>query len=296
MHKHDKQGVLIAITQSTRAAIDLASIMVGVIVIGIIGGIIAATVFSVIPWAQDNATKSSMDSVTTAQSAYIALNGGKSYGSEKQLGGENDAVGNPAHPTVPAEVAASKLFSDPDNLITITLNATGTVYTVTATSPTGKVFTATNGSKAVAVPVMTNILADADGENGSTAAWGGSSTMAVVTDGTSYAGSSHIVTVSPTSPQQTVAVVAGETFSFKMWVKRPGIGNGIGQSYNLIFTDANGAQVGSILTETLPTATNWIERTRDGVVPAGATQVTVKFPTSGLNQRSLDNVSFTVLR
>jgi len=54
-------------------AIDLASIMVGIIVIGLIGGVIAATVFAVIPWAQDNAAKQQLDSVASAQSAYIGL-------------------------------------------------------------------------------------------------------------------------------------------------------------------------------------------------------------------------------
>ena len=58
-------------------AIDLASIMVGIIVIGLIGGVIAATVFAVIPWAQDNAAKQQLDSVASAQSAYIGLSSDK---------------------------------------------------------------------------------------------------------------------------------------------------------------------------------------------------------------------------
>jgi type II secretory pathway pseudopilin PulG len=60
-------------------AIDLASIMVGIIVIGLIGGVIAATVFAVIPWAQDNAAEQQLDSISSAQSAYIGLSteGGK---------------------------------------------------------------------------------------------------------------------------------------------------------------------------------------------------------------------------
>jgi hypothetical protein len=58
-------------------AIDLASIMVGIIVIGLIGGVIAATVFAVIPWAQDNAAKQQLDAVNTAQSARAGLNDGK---------------------------------------------------------------------------------------------------------------------------------------------------------------------------------------------------------------------------
>ena len=51
-------------------AIDLASIMVGIIVIGLIGGVIAATVFAVIPWSQDNAAKQQLDSIATAENTY----------------------------------------------------------------------------------------------------------------------------------------------------------------------------------------------------------------------------------
>ena len=58
-------------------AIDLASIMVGIIVIGLIGGVIAATVFAVIPWAQDNAAKQQLDSVASAQAAYVGLSADK---------------------------------------------------------------------------------------------------------------------------------------------------------------------------------------------------------------------------
>ena len=61
--------------KSSRAAIDLASIMVGIIVIGLIGAVIAATVFAVIPWAQDNAAKQQLDSVASAESANVGLNG-----------------------------------------------------------------------------------------------------------------------------------------------------------------------------------------------------------------------------
>jgi len=65
-------------------AIDLASIMVGIIVIGLIGGVIAATVFAVIPWAQDNAAKQQLDSVASAESAYIGLSTNDSTGAGQQ--------------------------------------------------------------------------------------------------------------------------------------------------------------------------------------------------------------------
>lgn len=61
------------VLKNTRAAIDLASIMVGIIVIGIVGAIIAATVFAVIPWAQDKAAASVMDSIETAETAYYGF-------------------------------------------------------------------------------------------------------------------------------------------------------------------------------------------------------------------------------
>ena len=58
--------------KSEQGAIDLSSIMVGIVVIGLIGGVIAATVFSVIPWAQDKAAQQQLDSVAVAQAAYKA--------------------------------------------------------------------------------------------------------------------------------------------------------------------------------------------------------------------------------
>lgn len=59
--------------KSSKAAIDLASIMVGVVIIGLVGGVIAATVFAVIPWAQDNAAKNQVAEVSNAQNAYAGL-------------------------------------------------------------------------------------------------------------------------------------------------------------------------------------------------------------------------------
>lgn len=74
--------------KNEEGAIDLASIMVGIIVIGLIGGVIAATVFAVIPWAQDNAAKQQLDSIASAQSAYIGLSadsGNIKFGTANEL-------------------------------------------------------------------------------------------------------------------------------------------------------------------------------------------------------------------
>lgn len=59
--------------KNEHGAIDLASIMVGVLVVGLIGGVIAATVFAVIPWAQDNAAKQQLDPIVQAENAYFGL-------------------------------------------------------------------------------------------------------------------------------------------------------------------------------------------------------------------------------
>lgn len=64
------------IFRNEEGAIDLASIMVGILVIGLIGGVIAGTVFAVIPWAQDKAAKQQLESVVVAQSSYKGLSSG----------------------------------------------------------------------------------------------------------------------------------------------------------------------------------------------------------------------------
>jgi surface protein len=68
-----KQSGIKEIFKDENGAIDLASIMVGVLVIGLIGGVIASTVFAVIPWAQDNAAKQQLDSIVQAENAYYGL-------------------------------------------------------------------------------------------------------------------------------------------------------------------------------------------------------------------------------
>lgn len=58
-------------------AIDLASIIVGIIVLGIVGGIAAAVLFAVIPWTQNNAAKQQLASVVTAENAYTGDSAGR---------------------------------------------------------------------------------------------------------------------------------------------------------------------------------------------------------------------------
>lgn len=55
------------VPELTRGAIDLASIMTGVLVMAVIGGVISASVSVVIPWAQDSAAQSNLAAVVQAQ-------------------------------------------------------------------------------------------------------------------------------------------------------------------------------------------------------------------------------------
>jgi type II secretory pathway pseudopilin PulG len=121
-------------------AIDLASIMVGIIVIGLIGAIIAATIFAVIPWAQDNAAKQQLDSVKSAEDAYRGLaedSGISKYGNNLEL----------AKPVFKDKEHPSLLdLKESDVLITTTPGPNPT-YTATIKSASGKTFTMTNGGK-----------------------------------------------------------------------------------------------------------------------------------------------------
>lgn len=61
--------------KSAAGAIDLASIMVGVIVIGTIAGAIAATLFAIIPWSQAHAAKIDLGAVQTAEGVALVKDG-----------------------------------------------------------------------------------------------------------------------------------------------------------------------------------------------------------------------------
>lgn len=81
--------MLLSLYSSTRAAVDLASVMVGIIIIGIIGGLIAAAIFAVIPWSQDRQAKANIDAVRTAENAYRGFSAEQgapgSYGNNTEL-------------------------------------------------------------------------------------------------------------------------------------------------------------------------------------------------------------------
>ena len=120
--------------KNEEGAIDLASIMVGIIVIGLIGGVIAATVFIVIPWAQDNAAKQQLDSIVAAESAYMGLS--------------SDTGNLPStHPansyTDSIFLAEAKLLSEGPNYCAVAVE-NGKGYQAFSLSASGKLFYATD--------------------------------------------------------------------------------------------------------------------------------------------------------
>jgi type II secretory pathway pseudopilin PulG len=114
-------------------AIDLASIMVGIIVIGLIGGVIAATVFAVIPWAQDNAAKQQVDAVVTAQSAYKGLSVDDSLRS-KVTGFQNNKYASQD------QLSQAGLFTGNINVVHMKTVNVFTDYVVVVKSSSGQYF------------------------------------------------------------------------------------------------------------------------------------------------------------
>jgi hypothetical protein len=70
-----KQAILTKL-RNEKGALDLGSIMVGVVVLGILSAIVSATIFAVIPWSQDGAAKDQLNALVKAQETNAALKGG----------------------------------------------------------------------------------------------------------------------------------------------------------------------------------------------------------------------------
>lgn len=121
-------------TKSAKGAIDLGSIMVGVVVIGILSTVIAASVFLVVPWAQDNAAKNSLNALSTAQESYrLAYD---VYGSYAKL--------------------VEKSLMQQESKLCATVADNGKTYNAASKSQTGKYFSnSSTAKKPVQVPAGT---------------------------------------------------------------------------------------------------------------------------------------------
>jgi hypothetical protein len=120
--------------RNENGAIDLASIMVGVIVIGVIAGVIAATVFAVIPWAQDQAASQSLDAVVTAQSVSYA------FAAEAGTAVYDDEAGLAADDLIQlSDTIVIELGTDSESYTAYSLSATGNAFSTTSADPTDRV-------------------------------------------------------------------------------------------------------------------------------------------------------------
>jgi hypothetical protein len=122
------QGAL----RSTTGAIDLASIMVGVIVLGVIAGVIAASVFAVIPWAQNEAAKQNLDAVRTAESVTYT----------------QGATSTAARYLDKAGLLTSGLLQNSTS-VAVGTDAAGTCYVAVSKSQAGKVYYVTDAGAQV---------------------------------------------------------------------------------------------------------------------------------------------------
>lgn len=113
-------------------AVDLASIMVGVLVIGLIGGVIAATVFAVIPWAQDAAAKHQLESIHTAENAYFGFSSASL--SSLPVGAKQNSFAASAELEIAGLLAQNKNYcaavpTDNKTYSAYSLSATGKIWT-----------------------------------------------------------------------------------------------------------------------------------------------------------------------
>lgn len=133
--------------RNEQGAIDLSSIMVGVIVLGLIGGVIASTVFAVIPWTQDNAAKQQLVSLQSAQNAYYGLSADPS--SSLPVSAPRNSFYDSAG------LEAAGLMTQAPNYCTVATNG-GQDFDAFVKSASGRVFKSSRGNKtAVEVPAGT---------------------------------------------------------------------------------------------------------------------------------------------
>jgi hypothetical protein len=122
-----------AVVSNAQGAIDLASIMTGVLVVGIIGAVIAATVFAVIPWSQDSAAKGDLATAGQVERAV------RTTGSAVFL--RYDST-DPAYRNL--EVSSPVAIQRPDLRLIVDTNNSGTGYVAAQLSQTGQVWLSTS--------------------------------------------------------------------------------------------------------------------------------------------------------
>ncbi|MCC3292555.1 hypothetical protein [Arthrobacter sp. zg-Y1110] len=125
--------------KSESGAFDLPSILVGVVVVGILTAGVMASIFGVIPFAQDKGAQQDLNSVVTAQGVYLAAST-EQYGEKVNTYAEN--LGELAEPGV--DLIGDKVAADGDikmagkvgDFVAVTESGSGKFYKVTGTDNT----------------------------------------------------------------------------------------------------------------------------------------------------------------
>ncbi|MET4703341.1 hypothetical protein [Frigoribacterium sp. UYMn621] len=145
-----ERGGVLAVLRTKGGAIDLASIMVGVLVIGIIGGVIAVAVFAVIPWAQNEAAKGALESVKTAESVSYAAAAGNGTGKFASYADLVDGTGQLGGKSViqDSKLVNIALSDNGDAFIALSQSATGDQFFITSENPS-TVLTSSTADQAI---------------------------------------------------------------------------------------------------------------------------------------------------
>ncbi len=142
------RGGVLSRFRSESGVVDLGSIMVGVVILGIISGIIAASVFVLIPWSQDEAAKQDLNSVNLAESVARVtahqyetvddlVSGGFLPASSEADGGTLYAG---SHAGVGLMVPADDSDATEPDQVVVSVNGTGSCYIAAIESPTENIF------------------------------------------------------------------------------------------------------------------------------------------------------------
>lgn len=134
-----ERGGIMSVLRTQGGAIDLASIMVGVLVIGIIGGVIAAIVFSVIPWSQDQAAQGNLDAVNTAESVAFATSTSNGQGMYYDEAGIKTAAFDGTNLLQESKNLAIAVTTAPAGYVALVRSDSGAYYSIDNADPSSAV-------------------------------------------------------------------------------------------------------------------------------------------------------------
>ena len=134
--------------RSARGAFDLPSILVGVVVVGVLTAGVLASIFGVIPFAQDNGARQDLAAVRTAEGVALAKDGG--FMTTDELYSAGYLTGEPAIAQAAAVDMASGIERasavTPQRRVAVQLGPKKDCYVGVSRSDTGKVFYVTDSS------------------------------------------------------------------------------------------------------------------------------------------------------